>query len=312
MSGHDDGCCRGCGNHSPQPHLSGSNSCSAGPGSAGGPSRETRTSRYRRRDGVKRPGTRKLEEILLTVHRYRLVDREIVQLLHFTPKGRSAAQRALTNLWWSRHLDKLPGRALNDRDVYLLSGKASRGMKLLAGLVGPDEARSRLSRPPSIDHTLAVNNVRARVEVSARLHGFEVEDWQDELDLARLEPHHVVPDGFFVLSREVEGRRLRSGFFFEVELAPVSRSHWRQRLEAYAKFYYSHRYEEVFGLPSLRLLVVVPGVGRQQRSILEEAQAEGFTPARVTTAEELRRDGVDLLESPIWCSPNAEDAASLF
>lgn len=311
MSGCDRGCRSGCCDHSAQPLSAGSEmAVPVAPGMSG-PSREKRTSRYRRRQGIRRPGTRRLEEILLTVHRYRLVDREIVQQKHFTPKGRSAAQRALTNLWWSRHLDKLPDRAINAPDVYLLSKRASRGLRVLEELVGIDEARSRLQHPATVGHTLAVNHVRAQLEVAARANGLAVEAWQDELDLSNLASDHIVPDAFFQLGRVVEGRRLVSGFFLESELAPVSRQHWRSRLNAYADFYYSGRYEVAFSLPSLRLLIVVRDEGRQRRMILEEAAAARLTIVRLTTAQELR-SAPDALRDAIWRTASEPEPRSLY
>ena len=304
MSGCQCGYGSGCGNHGSQPLGVDSKWTCAGTSSADGASRRNRrTSRYRRRDGVRRPGTRKLEEILLTVHRYRMVDREIIQLLHFTPAGKSAAQRALTNLWWSKHLDKLPGRPLNAKDVYMVSGRARRGMRVLEGLVGRDEARSRLQRFPAVEHALAVNHFRARVELSAKKHSMTVVRWDDELDLAQLAKEHIVPDAFFVLGRMVDGRERQAGFMLEMEIAPVSRTHWRRRLESYAQFYYSGTYRDQFGLSSLRLLVQVSTGGGHLRSITEEAERVGFTPIRVASSKAIAACP-DLLASDVWWSPS--------
>jgi len=259
-----------------------------------------RTSRYRRRDGVRRPGTRKLKEILLTVHRYRVVDREIIQMLHFTPAGKSAAQRALTNLWWSKHLDKLPGRPINARDVYVLSSRAFRGLRVLEQLVGEEEARSRLQRLPAVEHALAVNLFRARVEVSARTHALSVVRWEDELDVAHLAKDHVVPDAFFVLGRTVDGKVRHAGFMLEMEIAPVGRGHWRKRLEAYADFYYSGMYEQAFGTRSFRLLVVVKEE-RQLKRILPDARRLELKVLRATSSAKIAASGSSMTE-PIWQS----------
>ena len=117
--GHGSGYERGYGNHSSQPQPTDSIPSDVSRQTAGCPSIEKRVSRYVRPSGVKGPGTRRLEAILQTVLAYRVVDREIVQRLHFTPAGRSAAQRVLTNLWRSRYLDKLDGRSVNERDVFV-------------------------------------------------------------------------------------------------------------------------------------------------------------------------------------------------
>lgn len=310
MSGWEDGHSSGCCNRSAQPLVADSKAGVCAPSEANGPSKGTRTSRYRRRAGVKRPGTTRVDEILLTVHRYRMVDREIVQRLHFTPRGRSAAQRALTNLWWSGYLDKLPDRPINAPDVYVLSRKAARGLRVVEDIVGTEAAHSRLRRAATVEHSLAVNRISAQFEVAARQNDFIVETSQDELDLAHLAGEHIVPDAFFVLSRVVDGRRLLSGFFLEVELTPVSRQHWRARLEAYADFYYSGRYESVVGLPSLRLLFVAPERS-QLRMVAAEAAAARLTVLRMATAEAVRH-ATDVLYDELWRSSGDDDCTSLF
>jgi hypothetical protein len=91
------------------------------------------------------------------------------------------------------------------------------------------------------------------MEVSLEANGFELVRWLDELDLAHLNEEGITPDGFFEAVREDESGPRRSAFFVEVEVASVSRSHWRKRLAAYHSFYYSGKYSEMFGgLRSLR------------------------------------------------------------
>jgi hypothetical protein len=254
-----------------------------------------------------------LEAILETVWRYRVVDRETVQLLHFTPGGRTAAQRVLTNLWRSRHLDKLGGRSVNERDVYFVSGRASHGLRVLSALLGEKVVRGRLKLPPRVEHALSVSRFRARLEVSARRHGLSVADWRDELDLANFAGEHLVPDAFFTVVRHDGGNRRVAGFFLEVELAAVSRRHWRSRLARYADFYYSGKYEKALGLPSLRVLAVVPHEGSQANAILDEATAAEFTPLRITTWDHVyEADRRGVLVEPIWRRPAESAPGALY
>ena len=314
---------RGYGSLSPQPHreraeigsVTGESAvfaCATSGVLRAGPSKKKGT-RYTRPRQAPQPRTSRLEEILETVLRYRVLDRETLQLRHFTPGGRTSTQRALTQLWRSRYLDKLANRALNQRDVYFLSRRAPRGLEALEGLLGGELAPSRLKRPPAINHALAINNFRARIEVSAPEHGLQVDDWRDELDLASLASNGIVPDAFFQIRRRDSGAERRAGFFVEAELAPVSRRHWARRLSHYATFYYSRQYEAAFSLRSLRVLVITSGGGRQPLSIMEEAEQLQFTPVRVTTWEAVRNTSAQaLLFAPIWRKPFEAEPGPLY
>lgn len=304
----------GCGNLISQPYAPDSKSGAWGRRQSDRPSKnEKRAARYERPRRARIPGTRRLEDILLTAQRYRVVDREIIQLLHFTDGGHTLAQSVLTQCWWAGFLDKLRNRPRNARDVYFVSGRAGRGLQLLDDLLGEEAVRRRLKRPPAIDHALAVNRLRARIEVSCRKHGLSVENWMDELDLAGFAREGIVPDASFQILRREEGHDRRAGFFLEAELAPVSRQHWHDRFAKYASFYRSGGYEAAFGLRSLRVLVVTRGHGRQQLSILEEAERLNFTPLRLTTYEEVRETQPgSLLTAPLWRKPFDNERGSLY
>lgn len=304
----------GCGNLVSQPCPADSK-CRSGPRQVpDGPSKKnSKRSRYERPRRAPAPRTKRLEDILLTAHRYRVVDREIVQLLHFTEGGHTSAQHVLTQCWWSGFLDKLRNRPRNARDVYFVSGRARHGPQLLDGLLGEEAVRRRLQRPPEIEHALAVNRFRARVELSCREHCLSVENWMDELDLAALAREGVVPDASFQLLRREDGHDRRAGFLLEAELAPVSRQHWHSRFAKYAHFYCSGQYEAVFGLRSFRVLVVTAARGRQPLSIVEEAERLNFTPLRLTTWEEVRAvRPQDVLTAPIWRKPFDNEQGSLY
>ncbi len=304
---------RGCRSLTPQPHLSDSKSGLNDTVSADIPSKKERVSRYERPRGATPRNASRLDSLLLTTWQYRVVTREIVQTRLFSEGASTSAKRILTQSWRSGSLDKLRDRPINAKDVYFLSGRARHGLRRLYELLGEDVVRRRLKRPPRLDHALAVNNFRARTEVSSRDQGLLVEGWRDELDLADLAIEGVVPDASFTIQRLEDGQRRRAGFFLEAELAPVSRRHWQRRLSNYASFYYSHKYEAVFGLRSLRVLVVTAGGGRQPLSILEEGERLNFTPLRVTTWEQVQSTSAGaLLGAPIWRKPFASNLCSLY
>jgi hypothetical protein len=252
--------------------------------------------------------------LLLTALEYRVITREMAQLRLYSTGARSQVQRDLTHLWRSGILSKVPNRAPNACDIYELSRSSPRGLRQAEAWLGQDAVRRRAKRPPAVDHALAVNDFRARIELSVRCSGFELETWLDEFDLNHLARHGVTPDGFFEVTRFDGDNRRRSAFFVEVEVAPVSRAHWRRRLAAYHTFYYSGAYAEEFdGRRSLRLLVVAGRDPGQLRKILEEASASDFSPIRLTSRDEMW-DGnpQEVLSAPIWRSVRDGQAVSLF
>jgi hypothetical protein len=252
--------------------------------------------------------------LLLTALEYRVITREIAQLRLYSAGARSQVQRDLTHLWRSGILSKVPNRAPNACDIYELSRSSARGLRLAEAWLGPDAIRRRAKRPPAVDHALAVNDFRARVELSVHCSGFELETWQDEFDLNHLARYGITPDGFFEVTRLDGDNRRRSAFFVEVEVAPVSRSHWRRRLAAYHTFYYSGAYAEEFdGRRSLRLLVISGQEPGQLTKIVDEARASDFSPMRITSWPALRGTSpADVLKAPIWRFRRDDQAASLF
>ena len=256
--------------------------------------------------------TQHRRELLGMAVRYRLITREIAQLRLYTAGARSQVQRDLTHLWRSGIFSKVPSRSLNECDVYEVSRASPRGLREAEAVLGKDVVRERLKRPPALEHALAVNEFRARMEVSLGSNRFELVRWLDELELAYLNEEGLTPDGFFEAVREDESGPRRSAFFVEVEVASVSRMHWRKRLAAYHSFYYSGKYSEMFGgLRSLRLLTVT-GRNHQADALLEEAEAVGVTPLRLTTWDELRKvERSAVMTEEIWRRPRAEARGSL-
>jgi hypothetical protein len=252
--------------------------------------------------------------LLLTALEYRVITREIAQLRLYSPGARSQVQRDLTHLWRSGIFSKVPHRAPNACDIYELSRSAPRGIREAEAWLGHDAVRRRAKRPPAVEHALAVNDFRARVELSVHYLGFELDIWQDEFDLNHLARHGITPDGFFEVTRLDGDNRRRSAFFVEVEVAPVSRSHWRRRMAAYHAFYYSGAYAEEFdGRRSLRLLVVAGHDPGQPRKILEEASASDFSPIRLTSWHAMwDTNPQEVLSAPIWRSVRDGQAVSLF
>lgn len=290
----------GCSKHSAQPPLPDSDSpFQPRQFAAEAPPSRGRHGRYDRPRPRRLPRSRYLQSIILTTHSYRIVTVDTICARFFPGRARSFPQRLMTAAWRSGFLDKLRDRPINRPDVYFLSAAAPRGLALLDDVLGDERTRSRLRRPPAIDHALAVNDFRARLEYSAEPSGLRIDAWNDELDLAELASEGLVPDASFQIVRPEGGR---AGFLLEAELAPVSRRHWRSRLNRYAQFYYAtQKYETFFGVRSLRLLVITDG---PRLSILEEAERLEFTPLRLTTWAQVREVAPgELPFAPIWRKP---------
>jgi hypothetical protein len=279
-----------------------------------GPSVRKKLSRYIRPSPlVKVRLTQRRQALLRTTLEYRIINREIAQLRHYTPGGRSVAQRDLTLAWQGGYLGKVAGRVPNACDIYVVSPSSPRGLAILQDLLGAEEVKRRLRRPAALDHALAVNGLRARVEISARDLGFDLPRWLDELDMEDLAKGGIVPDAFFEILRQDGDHARRSGFCVEVEVDSVSRSHWQRRLDAYANFYVSGQYERQFRLRSFRLLVVTQRSDRQIQRLLADAADLNFGGVRVASWEVVRETPpAELLLAPIWQKPLVEEPVSLF
>jgi hypothetical protein len=88
-----------------------------------------------------------------------------------------------------------------------------------------------------------------------------VVEWRDQGDLARFGREiGVVPDGYFVLQREVAGRVGTAAFALEVERSPRGPDAMGRKYRRLVEFYRSGAYESAFHRRSLRVLVVVSSI----------------------------------------------------
>lgn len=121
--------------------------------------------------------------------------RDHIQPLHFTQGGASLCQRRLTLLYRNRYIDKLSDRAPNEPDIHFISRNCSKGIRYLGKVFDPEEVAKRLRSAGKVAHALAVNECRILLTVGVREAGYELLDWQDELDLAWMSgKEKMVPD----------------------------------------------------------------------------------------------------------------------
>ena len=232
---------------------------------------------------------------------------------------RRPCQRRLTLLVRHRYLDRLP-RQVNEPAVYVLSRRSPAGNQLLKERFGEEAFRQQLAtRVESLEHTLAINDVRMRVQRACRELGWELTTWHSSPDLlALLHGEPVIPDGFFQIERVVAGETKTASFFLEVERMSRDSRVLREKLEKYGRLYYTGKFTELFGTRALRLLVVYAegteqAMHKQLARSVAEAQRSGVTIAHFASLQAVKQLGpTDLLIAPVWSSPRSDQPLALF
>lgn len=245
--------------------------------------------------------------------------REQLQRLFFTAAGRSLAQRRLTLLYRNRYLDKLARRPVNAPDIYYVSRRASRGLRLLRQWDMAEIAQPRSIPSAKVDHTVALVDCRIAFVQAARMMGYTLPVWfrEDQL-VGRMEAHGIIPDAYFQLVRTgTEGER-KSSFFLEVERSAKSDKALEQKFRRYGDLYYGGAYEAQFGARALRVLALFGsdyGINpqRQIARCLAIARRLDVTMLRFATLEAfLSVPPERLLTQRIWYQPKDEGLSALF
>ena len=235
---------------------------------------QKRLPRYERVDNPPRMRlTERDIQVVLAVHRYRVLRREQIQQLFF-PSQNTANER-LKRLYQHGFLERrqVPveygeGTA---QALYLLEEK---GADLVAEQLGIDReeitwrAAHNQVGTAFLDHTLLVNQVRLTFELAAQEAGYGIPSWIGEEEL-KANPEYVnipmstgkwsrvavIPDGYFVLDLGDK----RAHFFLEVDRATEANKRWGQKVQAYLEYTRSGKYTERYGTRSLRVLTVTTG-----------------------------------------------------
>jgi hypothetical protein len=172
----------------------------------------------------------------------------------------------------------------------------------------------------SIGHLLAVNDIYVRTQRACRDLGWSFKLWQppDELAPVLGTAARLIPDAYFQVGRDSDGRERTAGFFLELERVAKSSRVLEAKLRRYAEFYYRGHYQEMFGTRALRILVVfatdsrATEIARLQRA-LDQAQRLGITLARFASLEILRSSSAaDLFVAPLWWRPGQDKPSALF
>lgn len=259
------------------------------------------------------------QQLVKWVYDAPLATREQLQRLFFTPAGRSLAQRRLTLLYRNRYLDKLPGRAVNALDVYRLSRRAFRGLRLLREMCPQEAIRPRPIAEAKVDHALDIASCKVALIISCQAAGFALPVWLREDELSeRMQATGILPDAYFQIARPGPGRPTTASFFLEVERSGKSEKALEQKIRRYGDFYYGGKYETAFGTKALRVLVLFGsdyGMNpqRQIERCLMIARRLEVTMLRFATLDTfLSCPAARLLAEPIWHQPRDEVLSALF
>ena len=170
----------------------------------------------------------------------------------------SPYKRRLTLLTQQRYLDTLPRGNVNEPAIYVLTRRSTAGKQLMLQRWGEEAVKRQLSRrPESLDHLLAINDVRVRMSRACLDLGFTLTEWHSSGELApRLQPYQLIPDAFWQIVRRVGDKTITSSFFLEVERLSRDLTVLRKKLTKYGELYYSGDFAKLFGSKALRLLVV--------------------------------------------------------
>lgn len=230
----------------------------------------------------------------------------------------SRCQLRLTLLQDWGILATLPGRAVNEPAVYLLTKQCELGIRLLRQMIGEGRVSQFLTKFGSVDHLLGINDIRVRVIRACVDLGYKLGLWQTSKDLYPYNLQKPIPDGYFEIQRTVDGTIRTSAFFLEFEQSTKSSKIIRQKLQNYYRLVYGGRYSKLFEQKVYpRILVIFyPYLGLPTSNRVAEAtriaQTLGVRNARFIGLEKLcQTSPSDLLCSPVWVTPTEPQLSSL-
>src|SRR6266540_126568 len=192
-----------------------------------------------------KPTVRYLQIVDALFH-HRILTAEQIQLLLFTAKNRSGCHRSLKLLSDSHWIDYIEGETENDPYLYQLSTKSIVGNRIIKATYGESEFRRGMYKVGSYPHLIAINDVRVRVETACRDLNFALKEWVTSPPLQQT--LQLVPDGYFLIQRQVDGATRSAGHFLELQHSIRAGTALDKKLRSYSDFYYSKQYEQWSGI----------------------------------------------------------------
>lgn len=257
------------------------------------------------------------------VYLFRFLTRDQIHLLEFKDKSMAACQKRLTALYHNHYLDAghkpIPAGYGSAKRVYCLS---ERGRDLITHMydsLDPKEIKWKKTynevEEYFLEHTLAINDVRVALTVSAKEKGFTL-DWTPEWELKALKERvedperpgryiSITPDAYFV----IKGEGKKASFFLEADRATEANKRFKEKVKGYIEYIRTKKYQERYKTSSLRVLVVTTTKERLKNLMNTTQSVDGASFFWFTTFKEA--DYMYILNKPIWKVINKEDLNSL-
>jgi len=297
--------------------------------------KKKRLARTKRVESTKLPPhifTRRDGEIVKAVYEYRVLTSVQLAAL-FLPSDRnpstlsSTFQNRLKLLFHDGYLDRREQpQLLSEGSKPLLYFLDTKGARLIEDLIGDKpnwrKADNDLS-PQAKEHLIRTNDIRIAIAVSAKKHGYTVEDWIDDRalkspqmkdtvtlknDAGNTAKTAIVPDGFFKLvwpSSESETGVRVARCFIECDLGTMTakasvwgRRDYRHKILAYTAYINSGMYEARYGGKTMRVLTVTTTEERLKTLKKVTEDAGGKSRFWFTTFERIRN--ADMLTDYLW------------
>jgi hypothetical protein len=257
------------------------------------------------------------ELLLCDLFTHRAMSREQLQALHFSSLVRANARlrQLFDHRFVSRHYP--PAAPFGAQAIYSLGRAALPVVARWLELELPEVARrARVAQTPTfIEHTLAVVDICLAFRQAARERtDVEIERWLGEFDCrhewdirsegGRWRKETFKPDGFV---RLIVGSEYHN-FFIEADLGHTSSRQFLGKLQTHQRYLESGLFNETYGCPSFRTLVVTTGA-RRMRNLVALAKEQGSDLFWFATFESLKQGGA---LGPIWQSPPHAEETPLF
>ena len=180
--------------------------------------------------------------------------------------------------------------------IHLLSTKGAKVYQDETGKKADWSKQENDVTPRRLEHLIQTNWLRIYFELSARAHGWSIEEWLDDRTLKRMQPEMAVevkmegqkplktavtPDGYFRLVVPTEeGRERVYHMFVECDLGNTTgvssvwgRRDYRHKILAYNAFVHSGKYEALFEAKTMRVMTVTTSEERADylKKLTEEA-----------------------------------------
>jgi len=156
---------------------------------------------------------------------------------------------------------------------------------------------------PFLIHRIAVGDVYVAVTHKALPEGVRATAWRF-FETPLTTNTHLIPDGYFELHN---GEAVR-GMFLEMDMGTETARVWKKKVAEYLSFAISGRFQERFGVPQFRVLVITTSAKRLQNLA---KVISGITPKLfwLTTLEGFKTSGP---WAAIWSRPADSNKHSLF